>query len=1074
MLQFDLVQLLGGRLSSLNSSALASALNSSLSSAIGGLPSNGTVDAAALLGALGIAVPPGFCVTPLNTSAVSLSALCANNATLVRDLIPGASLNLTNLLGNFNLSLPANSSANLNNISFVDVCSLNVIAANNLTVDVSNLTNIACFGGFNLSSIPVNQLQAFLAAFSLGDINGLLAPQIEALLRPGYNLTVLDTVEAPDGKWPGALGNVIYLDMVGIPKLLSRMLPANTNFLTQLLTIVEQSGGGSVNITGGASLSTLISSVQTLNTVIGALKTLTPENMPHYALLAFAMIKNRYPIYLQDADASQGSFTVITNEISNRLGFNFSVTPTIPVQVALSGIRFIKLFLDQIFGSVMAVLVVLGSMLIYSLLLGNVSDKTYEYGMLRALGFERSSLIGLLFITAMFFTLPGIGLGLLAAWLLWVPVSLILGQLTSAPTDYSLEYSSIILGVVVGFVMPIVANIGPIRRALSRTLRDSLDVYHNVQSETTVRMVKLKGMGLSLTQVVISIIMIVVGFLVYYLIPYAFTYNNFALFLGVLQVILLSMVLGLCLVASTTQPWIERGVLWLIVWGSDAKLLGLMNKNMSAHRPRNQKTALMFTLSLGFMIFAGASFSLQAATVADTISSVFGADINFFAPSWNVPLPEETIRAALQNEMSRNGTLLMGWAFASFALRGSSQRVSETRLSNLAGEPNRAIQVYGLEANHLDVVYQRFYQLVEADSSVKYNASVNGFPDVIKSLVVSAGQQQLPVEAPPFQIPRDIFLLSRNGTDGQLQELSRTNNNSVIYKYYVDVVMSESMRFASTVSTSTPLRLSMVVRDSSNTDRRFFFLAKARGMASKVPGFFLSSYRQTATNSPVFVSMNAFADLTDVVDKTMEATRSVIAPGVEYKNVSRNVPKQNLWMRMDPRATTRETQEMIDRLRAAINDDRMQSVNIRSLVEGTGTASNAMLIFFYVVAIINSVLAFFLLWQSFDANVRFNGWEVGVIRSLGVTTSQVIRIYVYEAIAVVFTAVGLGTIVGILVSVVLTLQFGLFLELPFVLYFPWVLFLIVLILSLALAVIGAYVPAEQYAKRTISTVIRGN
>ena len=852
------------------------------------------------------------------------------------------------------------------------------------------------------------------------------------------------------------------------------MLPANTNFLTQLLTIVEQSGGGSVNITGGASLSTLISSVQTLNTVIGALKTLTPENMPHYALLAFAMIKNRYPIYLQDADASQGSFTVITNEISNRLGFNFSVTPTIPVQVALSGIRFIKLFLDQIFGSVMAVLVVLGSMLIYSLLLGNVSDKTYEYGMLRALGFERSSLIGLLFITAMFFTLPGIGLGLLAAWLLWVPVSLILGQLTSAPTDYSLEYSSIILGVVVGFVMPIVANIGPIRRALSRTLRDSLDVYHNVQSETTVRMVKLKGMGLSLTQVVISIIMIVVGFLVYYLIPYAFTYNNFALFLGVLQVILLSMVLGLCLVASTTQPWIERGVLWLIVWGSDAKLLGLMNKNMSAHRPRNQKTALMFTLSLGFMIFAGASFSLQAATVADTISSVFGADINFFAPSWNVPLPEETIRAALQNEMSRNGTLLMGWAFASFALRGSSQRVSETRLSNLAGEPNRAIQVYGLEANHLDVVYQRFYQLVEADSSVKYNASVNGFPDVIKSLVVSAGQQQLPVEAPPFQIPRDIFLLSRNGTDGQLQELSRTNNNSVIYKYYVDVVMSESMRFASTVSTSTPLRLSMVVRDSSNTDRRFFFLAKARGMASKVPGFFLSSYRQTATNSPVFVSMNAFADLTDVVDKTMEATRSVIAPGVEYKNVSRNVPKQNLWMRMDPRATTRETQEMIDRLRAAINDDLMQSVNIRSLVEGTGTASNAMLIFFYVVAIINSVLAFFLLWQSFDANVRFNGWEVGVIRSLGVTTSQVIRIYVYEAIAVVFTAVGLGTIVGILVSVVLTLQFGLFLELPFVLYFPWVLFLIVLILSLALAVIGAYVPAEQYAKRTISTVIRGN
>lgn len=119
-------------------------------------------------------------------------------------------------------------------------------------------------------------------------------------------------------------------------------------------------------------------------------------------------------------------------------------------------------------------------------------------------------------------------------------------------------------------------------------------------------------------------------------------------------------------------------------------------------------------------------------------------------------------------------------------------------------------------------------------------------------------------------------------------------------------------------------------------------------------------------------------------------------------------------------------------------------------------------------------MSFFLLWQSFDANVRFNGWEVGVIRSLGVTTTQVIWLYVYEAIAVVFTAVCLGTIVGVLVSVVLTLQFNLFLELPFVLYFPWILFLIYLILSLALAVLGAYVPAQQFAKRTISTVIRGN
>ncbi len=138
-------------------------------------------------------------------------------------------------------------------------------------------------------------------------------------------------------------------------------------------------------------------------------------------------------------------------------------------------------------------------------------------------------------------------------------------------------------------------------------------------------------------------------------------------------------------------------------------------------------------------------------------------------------------------------------------------------------------------------------------------------------------------------------------------------------------------------------------------------------MCSKVPGFFLSSYRQTATNSPVFVSMNTFADLTDVVDATMTITRANADPSqrsVEYRNVSRVVPKENLWVRMSEDATTQQVQEMVDRLTTAMADNRMQSVNVRLLVEGTSTASGAMLIFFYVVAVINSVLAFFLLSRT--------------------------------------------------------------------------------------------------------------
>lgn len=47
----------------------------------------------------------------------------------------------------------------------------------------------------------------------------------------------------------------------------------------------------------------------------------------------------------------------------------------------------------QIFNMVVIVLVFLGCVLIYSLQLGDVQEKTYEYGMLRALGMRNHTLV---------------------------------------------------------------------------------------------------------------------------------------------------------------------------------------------------------------------------------------------------------------------------------------------------------------------------------------------------------------------------------------------------------------------------------------------------------------------------------------------------------------------------------------------------------------------------------------------------------------------------------------------------------------------------------------------------------
>ncbi len=137
---------------------------------------------------------------------------------------------------------------------------------------------------------------------------------------------------------------------------------------------------------------------------------------------------------------------------------------------------------------------------------------------------------------------------------------------------------------------------------MSRTLRDALDIYHQVQSEVTVRVIKLEKLGLSPWQTAAALLMIIMGFIVYYVIPYSFTFQNLTLFFGILTMILLGMLFGLSLIGQTLQPFLERLGVWLIVWGSDRRRLApLVKKNLSAHSRRNIKTAIMFTTSLAFM-----------------------------------------------------------------------------------------------------------------------------------------------------------------------------------------------------------------------------------------------------------------------------------------------------------------------------------------------------------------------------------------------------------------------------------------------------------------------------------------
>ena len=80
--------------------------------------------------------------------------------------------------------------------------------------------------------------------------------------------------------------------------------------------------------------------------------------------------------------------------------------------------------------------------------------------------------------------------------------------------------------------------------------------------------------------------------------------------------------------------------------------------------------------------------------------------------------------------------------------------------------------------------------------------------------------------------------------------------------------------------------------------------------------------------------------------------------------------------------------------------------------------------------------------------------------------------YIYEALCIIITSILTGSIIGLLVSITLTLQFLLFSEMAFVFAFPYALFFSVLGMSVLVAVLGSYIPSKVVLNKPIAVALK--
>ncbi len=477
-------------------------------------------------------------------------------------------------------------------------------------------------------------------------------------------LHIKNVIKNESGKWPSLLGNAIAFDSKYAVNYI------NYNIAEKLKVLIKRFSNIDI------SEETIIQNLNKTNTL----------KINEYTPTVNIILEDKFNIYKNDENNQRRKFAKLTDSISKKLGLQYPINTQIPLYVGFKVFNIVKIFLKNIFNSIIFFLWILSFMLVYSLILSNVDEKNYEFGMLRSLGFKKSNLILVIIYQSLFFSLPAIFISIIFASIVNIPITFLFFNFAGIKTSYFLTTSVVILGVFCGITLPLISSYFPVQKALASNLKDSLSIFNKKISDVTVNIVKLEKMGISPALTLTSIILVILGFLTYYIAPLSFLNMDYSTFLFILNSILIMMIIGLILLMQVFVPRIQTGILsiLMLLFRRDINLKFIIAKNLDGHHRRNQKSSIMFMIALSFIIFAGCTIMLICNFIISVSKNVFGSDIWVGQFDDNNTLDEKELVKYLIQFDSKFPISIRNYTFISMNMKDFLAR--DIRISTLNGK----------------------------------------------------------------------------------------------------------------------------------------------------------------------------------------------------------------------------------------------------------------------------------------------------------------------------------------------------------------------------------------------------
>lgn len=145
---------------------------------------------------------------------------------------------------------------------------------------------------------------------------------------------------------------------------------------------------------------------------------------------------------------------------------------------------------------------------------------------------------------------------------------------------------------------------------MAKNLNDSLDTQRSKTQASNIKVLDTSKRQMG-AYIVFGIVGVVYGCGIYYFLPLAMLSFNFALILQIFFAILVGMLYGLSLLAFNLERFMEIIFVYLFLFWEKSSMRQMIFKNLTAHKMRNKMTSIIFSISIGFIIFLVVMYKLQ-------------------------------------------------------------------------------------------------------------------------------------------------------------------------------------------------------------------------------------------------------------------------------------------------------------------------------------------------------------------------------------------------------------------------------------------------------------------------------